>query len=150
MRWVRRQTESAREVLKVSEFSKGEKVTEYQEKLKVKWNVVKDQVKGDVEDEWQVFRSAVTGCAEEVCGKRRVGGGVRKGSEWWSEEVSAVVKEKRQAYEVWLQREDEASYEIYKEKRNHVKRVVREAKVRSDERWGRKLTDNFQENKKMF
>ena len=45
------------------------------------WNVIKDQDKGDVEDEWQMFRNAVVGCTEEVSGKRRVGGGVRKGSE---------------------------------------------------------------------
>ena len=70
--------------------------------------------------------------------------------EWWSEEVSAVVKEKRQAYEVWLQNKDEVSYERYREKRNQVKRVVHQAQVRADERWGRKLTENFLENKKMF
>jgi len=37
-----------------------------------------------------------------------------------------------------------------KEKRNRAKRVVRDAKVSGDERWGRKLTENFQVNKKMF
>ena len=81
---------------------------------------------------------------------RRVGGGVRKGGEWWCEEVGVAVKGKKQAFEMWLQRKDEASYEAYKEKRRLVKRAVRNAKVRADERWGNKLTENFQGNKKMF
>ena len=45
-----------------------------------------------------------------------------------------AVAEKRRAYEVWLQRKDEVSYERYKEKRNRAKRVVRDAKVSADER----------------
>jgi len=81
-----------------------------------------------VEEEWQLFKSTMVGCAEEVCGVRRCGGGVRKGSEWWCEEVSVVIAEKRRAYEVWLQRKDEVSYERYKEKRNRAKRVVGDAK----------------------
>ena len=35
-----------------------------------------------MEEEWQLFKSAVMGCTEKVCVMRRVGGGVRKGSEW--------------------------------------------------------------------
>ncbi|KAK7913713.1 hypothetical protein WMY93_013924 [Mugilogobius chulae] len=57
-------------------------------------------------EEWQQFKSAVVGCAEGVCGVRRVGGGVRKVSEWWCEDVRLAVTEKRRAYEVWLQRKD--------------------------------------------
>ena len=151
MRWRRaRQTGCVREVLKVSEWDKSEKVREYQEKLEGEWNAVKERGNGDVEEEWQLFRNAVVGCAEEVCGMRRVGGGVRKGSEWWCEEARVAVAEKRYAYELWLQSKDEGSYERYKEKRNRVKRVVRDAQVRADERWGRKMTGNFQRNKKMF
>ncbi len=69
---------------------------------------------------------------------------------WWCEEVSVAVSEKRHAYEVWLQRKDEEAYERYKEKRTQVKRVVCNAKTSADDRWGRKLTSKFQENKKMF
>ena len=34
-----------------------------------------------VEEEWQLFKSAMVGC-KEVYGMRRVGDGVRKSSEW--------------------------------------------------------------------
>jgi len=83
-------------VLKVSELGKREKVIEYQEK----WNAVKEREIGDMDKEWQLFKSAMVGGAEEVWGVRRCGGGVRKGSEWWCEEVSAAIAEKRCAYEV--------------------------------------------------
>ncbi len=74
---------------------------------------MKEQDNGDIEEEWELLRRAVVGCAEEVCGMRRVGGRMRKGSEWWYEEVSVAVSEKRHAYEVWLQRKDEEAYERY-------------------------------------
>ena len=61
-----------------------------------------------------------------------------------------VVAEKRRAYEVWLQRNDRNSYEVYKEVRNRVKTVVRRVKRAADERWGRRVTENFERNKKMF
>ncbi|WP_435362528.1 hypothetical protein, partial [Klebsiella pneumoniae] len=141
MSWVRgRRARCGREVLKVSELEKRDKLNEYQEKVTVKWNAVKDQENGDVEEEWQLFKSAVVGCAKEVCGMRRVGAGIRKGSEWWCEEVRIAVDDKRRAFEVWLQQKDEVSYERYKEKRNQASRAVRRAKVAADERWGRQMT----------
>ncbi|KAK7907805.1 hypothetical protein WMY93_016417 [Mugilogobius chulae] len=151
MPWVRsRRSGDVREVLRVSVLKNREKVCEYQGKISGRWNEVKDQMVVGVEEEWQQFKSAVVGCAEEVCGMRRVGGGVRKGSEWWCEDVRLAVTEKRRAYEVWQQRKDRKSYECYKEKRSATKRAVREARVAADERWGRRLTDNFRESKKMF
>ena len=149
MRMNRRMGES-RLTLKVSEFEKRDRCVEYQARIASEWEVIKEQEVGDVEKEWQRFKSVVVKCAEDVCGMRRVGGGVRRGGEWWCEETRLAVREKRLAFEVWLQKKDRESYERYKEKRNLAKRVIRNAKVKSDERWGKKMTDNFQENKKMF
>lgn len=149
-RWVRRLNVEGRQVLRVSELEKREKEIEYKERVEYEWNRVKDEVVGSVEEEWERFKCAVVGSAEDVCGMRRVGGGIRKGSEWWCEEVRMVVAEKRRAYEVWLQRNDRNSYEVYKEVRNRVKTVVRRVKRAADERWGRRVTENFERNKKMF
>ena len=41
-------------------------------------------------------------------------------------------------------------YERYKEKGNQAKRGVYVAKVDADQRWGKKMTKNFHENKIMF
>ena len=85
-----------------------------------------------------------------MCGVRRLGGARRKGSEWWNEEMREAVLVKKRAYERWLQKKDDVTYEYYKGERNRVKRIVKEAKLRADERWGQKMTESFGENKKMF
>ncbi|KAK7071000.1 hypothetical protein SK128_006382 [Halocaridina rubra] len=46
-----------------------------------------------------------------MCGRRLTGGSKRKGSEWWNEQVKAVVAEKTQAFEVWLQVGNVEAYE---------------------------------------
>ena len=51
----------------------------------------------NLEDELQLFKNSVVGCADTVCGMRRVGGGVIKGREWWCENVSVTVAEMRRA-----------------------------------------------------
>ena len=81
---------------------------------------------------------------------KRVGDGVRKGSEWWCKAIRLAVAERRHALVVWLQRKDEMLYERYKKKRNQAKRAVDVAKVHADERWGRKMTENFHENKMIW
>ena len=58
--------------MKISELNIDEKIVD-------DWNAVGECEKGDVEEEWQLFKSALLGCAE-VCGVRRVGDGMRKGS----------------------------------------------------------------------
>ena len=149
-RWDGRRVGCVREGLKVSELRKSEKAREFQEKLTVEWNVVKEQEIAAVEEEWNKFKNGVLGCASEVCGVRRLGGARRKGSEWWNEEMREAVLVKKRAYERWLQKKDDVTYEYYKGERNRVKRMVKEAKLRADERWGQKMTESFGENKKMF
>ena len=40
-----------------------------------------------------------------VCNRKYVGGGIRRGSEWWNEDVNKQVEEKNQAYEEGLSME---------------------------------------------
>ena len=82
----------------------------------------------------------------EVC----VGGGIKKGREWWNEEIKMKVEEKKKAYEEWLQCRSREKYEIYKEKNVEVKRRVAEAKRNASNNWGRKLGGAYEDNKKMF
>ena len=103
-----------------------------------------------VEGEWGLFKDSVMGCANDVCGKRIVGGGIRKGSEWWNERVKMKVEEKKRAYEEWLQCKNDESYERYKEKKAEVKREVKEAKRAADFRWGQGFGRDFEQDKKKF
>ena len=81
---------------------------------------------------------------------RRVGGQRRKGSEWWNEEVGRGVAEKRRAFEEWLQRRDRVTYDRYRAPRVAVNLAVQPAKRMADRRWGERLGNDFEVNKKMF
>ena len=153
--WVRKKDEGSgrvsREIVKINELEKEEKVREYQERVKEKWNVARESEWRGVEEEWESFREAVNESAMEVCGKRIVREqGIRKGSEWWNDRVKKVLREKRQMYERWLQSGRSREWETYKEKRREAKRVVNQEKRRADERWGEGVARNFRERKKMF
>ena len=58
-----------------------------------------------VEEEWMAFKNAVIRCASRVCGMKRLSKrGIRKGSEWWNEEVARLMKNKKDMYKRWLHR----------------------------------------------
>ena len=134
----------------MGELEKAEKAAEYREKIAEEWEGVKERRRGGVEEEWELFREVVLRCAAEVCGMRKVGGARKKGSEWWDEETKQKVAEKRRAFNEWQRDKCEQKWENYRNIKNEVKRSVRESKRRANNRWGRRLTGNFSENKKMF
>ena len=88
-------------------------------------------------------------CTNDVCVKRRVGGKIRKGSEWWNEVGRAVAKKSR-AFEEWLQRRERVTFDGYWALRVVVKLAVQAAKRMADRRWGERLGNDFEGNKKMF
>ena len=79
-----------------------------------------------VEKEWEIFRDIVKECTNDGCAVRCVGGQRRKGSEWWSEEVSVMVAEKRN---------DRVTYDRHLAQRTVVKQTVTVAKRMADWRW---------------
>ena len=139
-----------REMVRVEELYKPEKECEYQEKVKEVYEVVKESEVGGLEEEWGLFSCTIVGCASDVCGKRYVGGCIRKGSEWWNENVKRKVEEKRGAFEEWLQCDSAENYERYKMKNNVVKREVRKAKREADFKWGQGFGRDYEQNKKKF
>ena len=80
--------------MKVEELKKTEKKQEYQDKLKEAYDRVKEIEAGELEEEWGLMKEGLVGHASNVCGKRFVGGCMRKGSEWWNEGVKMNVEEK--------------------------------------------------------
>ena len=119
--------------------------------MREEWLVQKEREIGSVEEEWLAFKDAVTKCAGDACGMRKLSKrGIRKGSEWWNEEIESLVRMKRNMYEAWLQDKCNENYERYKVVRNEVKRAVRRAKKQADDRWGEKLVEDFSSNKRMF
>ena len=60
------------------------------------------------------------------------------------------MAEKRRAFEEWLQKRDRLTYDRYRAQRVVVKRAVKVANRMADWRWGERLGNNFEGNKKMF
>ena len=71
-----------KEVVKVEELKKTERKQEYQDKLKETYERVKEREAGELEEEWGLMKESFVGHASDVCGKRFVGGCMRRGSEW--------------------------------------------------------------------
>ena len=71
------------------------------------------------------------------------------------QEIKVAVEEKRKAYKKMLQRNvpdevRERQKREYKDRNALVKRLVRESKERVDEDFGRKLSAEYVQNKKLF
>ena len=64
--------------------------------------------------------------------------------------MEQMRKEKRRAYEIWLESKTEESREEFRRCRNKLKHKVTQLKRQSDERWGKKVSEDFKENKKLF
>ena len=136
--------------MKVEELKKTEKKQEYQDKLKEAYDRVKEGEAGELEEEWGLMKESLVGHASDVCGKRFVGGCMRKGSERWNEGVKMKVEEKKRAFEEWLQCNSVEKYERYREKNVEAKRKVEEAKRISNFKWGQDFDRSYKENKKKF
>ena len=134
--WGNRVEVCKREVVKVEELRKPEKKLVYQERLETAYDRVKEREVGDSEEEWRPMKESLVENAKAVCGKRYVGGGIRKGSEWWNDEVKKKVEEKKKAYGEWLQHGGREKYERYQVINVEVKQLVREAKTTANDRWG--------------
>ena len=96
--WGNRVVGCTREVVKVEELKKPEKKQEYQDKLKEAYDRVKEREAGELEEEWRLMKESLVGYASNVCGKRLVGGCMRRGSEWWNEGVKMKVEEKNSIF----------------------------------------------------
>ena len=84
--------------------------------MKEAYDRVKEREAGELEEEWGLMKESLVGHACAVCGKRYVGGCMRRGSECWNEGVKMKVKEKKRAFEEWLQCNCVEKYERYREK----------------------------------
>ena len=148
--WGNRWVGCRREVEKVEELKKPEIKQEHQDKLKEANDKVKEREAGELEEEWGLMKESLVGHASDVCGKRFVGGCMKKGSEWWNEGVKMKVLEKKRAFEEWLQCNSMEKYERYREKNMEIRRKVEEAKRMSNFKWGQDFDRSYQENKKKF
>ena len=74
--------------------------TEYRQRVKEKYEELGVEV-DNVEVEWQKYKDAFVGNAEELCGRSTgMGGKANKNQEWWTTEVASAIREKKEAWKV--------------------------------------------------
>src|SRR5215469_12737608 len=142
---------SREEIVKVWKLMEVDYKRRYVEGLRLDWERIRDRELGEVEEEWGEFKRAVLRWAKEVCGcKVRKRGTVRRRSEWWNDEVKEIIKKKRLAFEKFIRNRDRANWENYKARCREVKRGVKVAKRRANERWGERVEEYARLNNKKF
>ena len=89
--------------MKVEELKKTEKRQKYQDRLKRTHDRVKEREAGELEEVSGLMKESFVGHASDVCGKRFVGGCMRRDSESRNEGVKMTVEEKKRGkFEEWL------------------------------------------------
>ncbi|GFS15986.1 endonuclease-reverse transcriptase HmRTE-e01 [Elysia marginata] len=77
-------------------------------------------------EKWIDLKGVLLCTAEEVCGTSKGGKKIDKET-WWSEEVQALMKKKKEAFKNWQREGTDQLKEVFKEKKE-AKRAVAKAK----------------------
>ena len=156
MKWVGKKV-VARNVERVDwQRLKEERVKEkyIQELGKLNVALEETEYKNDVEKIWSDSCSGILEIVERVCGTKKSRNG-KRGDAWWSADIGEGVKRKKLAWKRTLQKnlsneEKERRKREYQMQKNEVKRMVRDAKKKKDEELGRKLSNDFVSNRKLY
>ena len=108
------------------------------------------EIEGTVEESWEIFRREVERISDEIIGKKRVGGGRRKRTAWWNDEVKAAVKLKNKKYRNWMKIRTENNRNEYVNARNMAEEIKRRAKNESWIKLGGELREDMNGNRKLI
>ena len=109
--------------IKVSELRKVTYKTEYEDKLKQRWERVLGDVLEGVEKEWRRFKETILEVGEEGFGTKRIKQGMRrKGSAWRSEEIKRIVR-KKECFSIWRRSRREEDLEEYRKMKRVVEKI---------------------------
>ena len=90
---------------------KGEKVTEYRDKVEEEYQLEADT---NAEESWKLFKNVVMRAAEEVCGTIKGGKHLERETWWWNEEVQENLRRKKDAFKKWQMQGGNELKEAYK------------------------------------
>lgn len=143
-----RRRKKTKENIKTYKLKEPEYQRRYMEILNGKFREEED-IK-EIEGKWENFKDNLLNAAMETCGKRKIVNKSMKNTEWWNADIKTKIKEKKYAWERYLNTKKTEDYEEYKVKRIEVKKVIKKAKEESWIKFGEKMTEHFRENQKLF
>lgn len=108
-----------------------------------------------VDEVWKGTRDSMIKAAEKVCGKKTFKMWKKKGNAWFSKEIEEIVKKKKEFRKSMLQKNipretRDARKEEYKNLKQRVKRAIQDAKRKTDEAYGRKISEQFLNDRKAY
>lgn len=96
---------------------------------------------------WEKAEAIMIEASEKTCGRTRGGRGRERESWWWSDEVEAVIKEKKAAYKVWQRSLLDIDKLRYRQINNRSKKVVAKARDSAWRAWSEDLYTAVGQNK---
>jgi len=92
--------------------------------------------KKDLEELWKYFKDTIKQVATEICGVSK-STNKRKQTPWWNQEIKEEVRKKKKLWKKYLGTGKNANdYEVYKQQREKVKVLIREAKKGAWKKFG--------------
>ena len=116
---VQRQNLPKRSKLKLEELKNANIKTLFQNSIKSKleeWQT-HNECSDDIEVLWSKYKEIINCSANEVCGRKIIGGS-NKRTAWWNDAVKLKVKEKKEAWKKYLTTKSNEDKEAYKTKKN--------------------------------
>ncbi|KAJ3654264.1 hypothetical protein Zmor_013462 [Zophobas morio] len=138
------------ETLKAYRLQEQEVAEKYEEAINKEIQKRQDNMKSmSTEQMWQELKRIMTTAVRDVCGVSKMNRKNRR-TAWWSEEIQNQIKMKKKRWKEYLTKRTEEKYNKYKQQRNIVKNMVKEAKNKAWQEFGEKLETNSKTNQKLF
>nr|XP_057925644.1 craniofacial development protein 2-like [Doryrhamphus excisus] len=106
----------------------------------------------DIESKWAIFRASIAEAADRSCSRKAVGAsrGGRPQTRWWTPEVRAAVKLKKESYRALMACGTPEAADRYRQAKRFAALAVVEAKTRVWEEFGEAMGHDFRSASKRF
>lgn len=138
-----------RERIKLEKLKEPEKARLYKEKITEVCPSEQQEIK-DIEEEWIDMKDKITKIAKDILETKKISGGKKKKTVWWTNEVRDAVKKKTQAFRRWMRRRSLETRQEYEILRNEAERVKARAKRESWKKLGKELEEDMQGTRKLI
>ena len=130
-----------RERIKLEKLKEPEKAKLYKEKISEVYPSQQQETR-DIEEEWIDMKDKITKIAKEVLETKKISGGRKEKTIWWTDEVRDVVKKKSKSFRRWMRRRTPENRQEYEIARNEAERVKARAKRDSWKKLGKDLEED--------
>ena len=138
-----------RERIMVERLSIPEIARQYREKVSDAVPEENEETES-IEHEWEKMKHKITEIAKEIIEVKKISGGKKKKTVWWTADVKTAVKRKNKTFRKWMRRRNALNRTEYEEARNVAERVKRKAKKDTWEKLGEELEQDMEGTRKLI